>query len=113
MGIDAKNGIAAVKGWTESSAVDALALARAVASLEVSAIIYTDIATDGMMAGPNFSALDALLESVNCAVIASGGVSRNDDLHELARRERLHGAIIGKALYDGTVDLDEYRRLGG
>ena len=76
-------------------------------------MIYTDIATDGMMSGPNFAALDQLLAGVECAVIASGGVSRNEDLQELARREKLHGCIIGRALYDGTVDLAEFRRLDG
>ena len=110
VGIDAKDGFVAVKGWTEASRQPALALARDVAALGVAAIIYTDIATDGMMAGPNFGALDALLAAVDCPVIASGGVSRPADLIELSRRPGLTGAIIGRALYDGAVKLGEFPR---
>ena len=113
MGIDARHGQAAVQGWTKSSSIDALALAQQVAGFGPAAIIYTDIATDGMMTGPNFAALDRMLGGVSCPLIASGGVSRQEDLHELTRRERLHGVIIGRALYDGAVDLATFRRPSG
>ncbi len=109
VGIDAKDGMVAVKGWTEASKCSALDLARDVSAAGVGAIIYTDIATDGMMAGPNYEALDAMLAAVDCAVIASGGVSRPDDLIQLAARKDLHGAIIGRALYDGAIKLAECR----
>ena len=109
VGIDAKDGLVAVKGWTESSARSALDLARDVSAAGVGAIIYTDIATDGMMAGPNFAALDAMLEVVDGAVIASGGVSRPADLVRLAERKKLHGVIIGRALYDGAIHLVDHR----
>ena len=110
VGIDAKDGLVAVRGWRVASSRGALELAGEVAALGVGAIIYTDIATDGMMAGPNYAALDALLASVKCPVIASGGVSCNEDLIELARRRELEGVIIGRALYDGAVDLARFRR---
>ncbi len=110
VGIDAKAGMVAVQGWTKASMRRALDLASDAAALRVGAIIYTDIATDGMMTGPNFAALDEILGKVDCKVIASGGVARNEDLVELAGREPLHGAIIGRALYDGAVDLGKFRR---
>ncbi len=113
VGIDAKDGFVAVKGWTESSPRRALDLARQAAMLGVGAIIYTDIATDGMMRGPNLPALEALLSEVDVPVIASGGVSSHDDLRALAARRRLHGAIIGRALYDGMVSLAGYRASSG
>ncbi len=113
VGIDARDGLVAVKGWAEVSTRRALELAREVAALGVGAIILTDIATDGMMAGPNYASLDDLLATIDCPVIASGGVARDSDLVELSKRERLHGAIIGRALYDGTVDLQRFRRTAG
>jgi phosphoribosylformimino-5-aminoimidazole carboxamide ribotide isomerase len=110
VGIDAQGGLVAVRGWTQSSSRLALELAREVAALGVGTVIYTDIATDGMMTGPNYAALDEMLASVDCAVIASGGVSSNDDLRELAKRGKLAGTIIGRALYDGAVDLRKFRQ---
>lgn len=110
VGIDAKDGLVVVKGWIQSTSTNALALARNVSLLGAGTIIYTDISTDGMMAGPNYAALDAMLARVDCDVIASGGVSRNEDLLELSKRRELHGAIIGRALYDGAVDLGRFRR---
>lgn len=110
VGIDAKDGFVAVRGWTEASPRSTLDLARDVAAIGVGTIIYTDITTDGMMAGPNYSALDAMLAAVDCPVIASGGVSRPGDLIELSRRPSLAGAIIGRALYDGAVKLAEFPR---
>ncbi len=109
VGIDAKDGFVAVKGWTETSPRRALDLAREAEAAGVGAIIYTDIATDGMMQGPNFQALDELLGVLDCPLIASGGVTTPDDVRSLAGRPKLHGAIIGRALYEGTIRLAELR----
>lgn len=106
VGIDAKNGRVAVKGWTETTGTDAVDLALAVQNAGAGTIIYTDIATDGMLEGPNFAELEKLLEKLDCNLIASGGVSSADDLRKLAAMPRLHGAIIGKALYDGRITGD-------
>ncbi len=107
VGIDAKNGIVSVKGWTEESALSALDLARRAEDAGAGTIIYTDIATDGMMQGPNFSEMETMLGALQCQLIASGGVSSADDVHRLARMTGLYGCIIGKALYDGAINLRE------
>jgi phosphoribosylformimino-5-aminoimidazole carboxamide ribotide isomerase len=104
VGIDARDGFVAVKGWTEATGLRALDFAAQVASLGVSAIIYTDIATDGMLQGPNFAAMEeAVTAAAGCGVIASGGVSSARDLVLLERIPGLSGAIIGKALFDGLI----------
>jgi phosphoribosylformimino-5-aminoimidazole carboxamide ribotide isomerase len=103
VGIDAKDGFVAVRGWTERTTLAATDLARQVAALGVGALIYTDIATDGMLQGPNFTAVEALVREVSCPVIASGGVSSARDLVVLEKIDGLHGAIIGKALFDGLI----------
>lgn len=103
VGIDAKNGLVAVKGWTETTQTRALDLALAVQAVGVGTIIYTDIATDGMLQGPNYESLQELLEVLDCNLIASGGVSSVEDLKRLSALEGLYGAIIGKALYDGKI----------
>ena len=103
VGIDAKDGFVAVKGWTETTPKPATELALAVQEAGVGTIIYTDIATDGMLQGPNFQAMQDLLDILSCNLIASGGVSSVEDLHRLAALSGLHGAIIGKALYDGMI----------
>jgi phosphoribosylformimino-5-aminoimidazole carboxamide ribotide isomerase len=105
VGIDANGGKVAVKGWTETTELDAETLARDVEAAGVGTIIYTDIATDGMLAGPNVAAMESLVRAVGCGVIASGGVSRDADLLRLAQIPGLRGAIIGKALYENRVDL--------
>jgi phosphoribosylformimino-5-aminoimidazole carboxamide ribotide isomerase len=109
VGIDAKNGQVAVKGWVDTTGVGALALAQRMAALGVATLIYTDIGTDGMLTGPNLAAQEAMLAAVSCRVIASGGVSRRDDviaLVKLAQRHaHLDGVIVGKALYERRVDL--------
>ena len=107
VGIDAKNGIVAVKGWTESAGLSALDLARQVEDAGAGTIIYTDIATDGMLQGPNFAETQRVLSAVQCQVVASGGVSSAEDIHRLADMTGLYGAIIGKALYDGKIKLRE------
>ena len=103
VGIDARDGMVAVKGWTETTAVTAADLAKSVAADGVAAVIYTDIATDGMLQGPNLAATKAMVASTPCPVIASGGVSSAADLAALENITGLSGAIIGKALFDGRI----------
>ena len=105
VGIDAKNGIVSVKGWTEMSTMQALDLARKAEEAGAGTIIYTDIATDGMMQGPNFTEMENMLGALKCQLIASGGVSSASDVERLGKMEGLYGCIIGKALYDGAIDL--------
>jgi phosphoribosylformimino-5-aminoimidazole carboxamide ribotide isomerase len=115
VGIDAKNGRVAVKGWVDTTDLDALAFARRMEQLGVAAIIYTDIGTDGMMTGPNLAAQEAMLRAVKCQIIASGGVSQRSDvvaLAELAKRySNLNGVIVGKAIYERRVDLADLLTL--
>jgi len=112
VGIDARAGMVAVEGWAETSDVTALALARQFEDAGVSAIIYTDIDRDGAMQGPNVAATAALANAVSIPVIASGGVSSMDDLRALkACGAPLNGAISGRALYDGAIDVAEAARL--
>ncbi len=115
VGIDARDGKVAVKGWVDTTDVSALDLARRVAGLGVGTLIHTDISTDGMLTGPNLAAQEELLNAVTCRVIASGGVSRREDvanLRELAGRyDNLDGVIVGKALYEGRVDLADLLSL--
>jgi phosphoribosylformimino-5-aminoimidazole carboxamide ribotide isomerase len=105
--VDAKDGKVAVKGWTEITAVDALDFIKSVERLGVQTIIFTDIATDGTLQGPNIGALEKILASTRCHLVSSGGVADIEDIKELASLPNLYGTIIGKALYDGTVDLGE------
>ena len=105
VGIDAKNGIVSVKGWTELSTMNALDLAKKAEDAGAGTIIYTDIATDGMMQGPNFTEMENMLAALNCKLIASGGVSSASDVERLGRMPGLYGCIIGKALYDAAVKL--------
>lgn len=111
VGIDAKDGKVAVRGWVDVTDVCAIALAKSVVDAGIQTLIYTDIATDGMMSGPNLEAQAEMCEAVNAQVIASGGVARREDiirLNELAQRlPSLHGAIVGKALYEKTVTLPD------
>jgi len=115
VGIDAKDGKVAVKGWVDTTGTGALALARQMDALGVATLIYTDIGTDGMLTGPNFAAQEALLEAVRARVIASGGVSRREDVVQLLELSRkyphLDGVIVGKALYEGRVHLADLLRL--
>lgn len=111
VGIDARNGQVAVKGWVDTAGTGAVALAGRMAALGVGTLIHTDISTDGMLTGPNFAAQEAMLAAVACRVIASGGVSRREDVVKLAemkkRRPNLDGVIIGKALYERRVELGD------
>jgi phosphoribosylformimino-5-aminoimidazole carboxamide ribotide isomerase len=109
VGIDAKNGKVAVRGWVDTSEVSAVTLAKTVAKLGVKTVIYTDISRDGMLIGPNFDAQREMLGAAGCNIIASGGVGSLADIEKFARIARefdnLDGVIIGKALYEGKVDL--------
>ncbi|CUJ92438.1 1-(5-phosphoribosyl)-5-[(5-phosphoribosylamino)methylideneamino]imidazole-4-carboxamide isomerase [Shimia thalassica] len=108
VGIDARNGYVATKGWAEETDVMVTDLARSFEDAGVSAIIYTDIMRDGAMKGPNVEATAALANAVSIPVIASGGVSSLEDLRNLKTcGAPLNGAISGRALYDGAIDLAE------
>ncbi len=106
LGIDARDGLAATDGWLQTSKVTALDLARQFASEPLAAIIYTDIAMDGMMAGPNVTAMAEMQAAVELPIIASGGVTTAADVARLAAAG-LAGCIIGRALYEGTLTLAE------
>ena len=111
VGIDAKDGKVAVKGWVDTTGTGALEMAKWMDGLGVRTIIYTDIGTDGMLTGPNFAAQEAMLNAGNFNVIASGGVSRREDVVKLAELSRrygnLDGVIVGKALYEKRVELPD------
>lgn len=104
VGIDAKDGMVAVNGWEEVSRTSAIELAKDMQSIGVKSIIYTDIATDGMLMGPNVDAMKEMSDAVDMDVVASGGVSSTEDLEKL-KATGVEGAIIGKALYTGNVTL--------
>ena len=105
VGIDARNGEVSVKGWTQGSGVRALDLALQVEAAGAGTIIYTDIATDGMLTGPNFPEMENLLGRLKCQLVASGGVSCAEDVLRYSRMAGLYGVIMGKALYDEKIDL--------
>jgi len=107
VGIDAKDGKVAVKGWVEVTSTGAKELATDMARRGAAGIIYTDISRDGMMTGPNLPAMKEMVDHVPIPVIASGGVSRMEDIINLNGIQNLWGVITGKALYEGTVELSE------
>ena len=107
VGIDARNGRVATKGWAEETDVMVTDLAKSFEDEGVAALIYTDIMRDGAMGGPNIDATAALARAVNIPVIASGGVSSLADLEALKKTGVISGAISGRALYDGAIDLSE------
>lgn len=104
LGVDARNGYVATEGWLSTSTTKATDLAKLVEQSPLAAVVYTDIAKDGMMSGPNFEALAEMQRSVRLPIIASGGVSAHDHVAQLVSM-KLDGCIIGRALYEGTVDL--------
>ncbi|NOR30513.1 MAG: 1-(5-phosphoribosyl)-5-[(5-phosphoribosylamino)methylideneamino]imidazole-4-carboxamide isomerase [Sulfitobacter sp.] len=107
VGIDARNGRVATKGWANETDVMVTDLAKSFEDAGVAAIIYTDILRDGAMGGPNIDATADLARAVKIPVIASGGVSSLDDLKALKATNVISGAISGRALYDGAIDLQE------
>lgn len=111
VGIDAREGRVAVEGWAEDTDILAIDLARKFADAGVEAIIYTDIDRDGVLQGANIPATAEIARSVSIPVIASGGVSSLTDLRALIVEKRIAGAIVGRALYDGRIDLAEALKL--
>ena len=107
VGIDAKDGLVAVKGWVEVTGIKAKDLALQMQEYGVAGIIYTDISKDGMMTGPNVEAMSDMADALDIPVIASGGISSIDDIKRLHETGKLWGAITGKALYSGSLDLKE------
>lgn len=106
LGIDARNGLVATEGWLETSQTPATALAQQFENEPIAALVYTDIAKDGMMAGPNLPALAEMQAAVKLPLVASGGVTTADDVRKLARAN-VAGCIIGRALYEGTLTMAE------
>lgn len=104
VGIDARDGMVATHGWLQTSTTTALDLARQVSQLPIAAIVYTDIARDGMLSGPNFAAMGQMAASVTTPIIASGGVTTDDDIRQLADLN-LAGCIVGRALYEHRITL--------
>ncbi len=113
VGLDARDGKVAVEGWAETSEVTALDIARRFEDAGVAAIIYTDIARDGMLQGLNLDATIALADAISIPVVASGGFASIDDVKAMLapRAKKLEGAIAGRALYDGRIDAGEALRL--
>ena len=105
LGLDARDGKVAVKGWTALSETLAIDLLKELSGYQLGAVIYTDIARDGMLGGPNIQALREVVERSSFPVIASGGITRLEDLRAIqSLGPRIEGAIVGKALYDGKLD---------
>jgi phosphoribosylformimino-5-aminoimidazole carboxamide ribotide isomerase len=113
VGLDAKDGLVATDGWAEVSEVRATDLAKQFESDGVSAIVYTDIARDGMMQGVNVEATVAMAQASSIPVIASGGITNLDDIKGLVAvaEQGICGAITGRAIYEGTLDVAEAQRL--
>jgi phosphoribosylformimino-5-aminoimidazole carboxamide ribotide isomerase len=109
VGLDARDGKVAVEGWAESSELSALEIAQRFEDAGVAAIIYTDVARDGMLQGINWDATIALADAISIPVIASGGLASIDDIKAMLepRAKKLEGAIAGRALYDGRLDAAE------
>ena len=112
VGIDAKDGLVATKGWVETTEIGAIELARQMQDLGVRWIIHTDVATDGAMKGPNLEAQQKIAEAVpSCQIIASGGVTSSGDIDALRELSKstpnIEGVIIGRALYEGTIELSK------
>jgi phosphoribosylformimino-5-aminoimidazole carboxamide ribotide isomerase len=115
VGLDARAGKVAVEGWAKTSELSALEIGRRFEDAGVAAIVYTDIARDGMLKGLNLDATIALADALSIPVIASGGFASLDDVRALlaARAQKLAGAIVGRALYDGRLDAAEALKLIG
>lgn len=107
LGIDAKDGMVAIKGWEEVTSISAQELAKRLERIGIAGIIYTDISRDGMLTGPNIDAVREMVACVNIPIIASGGVSSIEDIRNLMNIQNLWGVITGKALYAKSLDLKE------
>ncbi len=106
LAVDAKDGMVATDGWTQTSAISAIDLARSFAAFPIAGVLYTDVARDGTRIGPNVDMTARLAREAGVTVIASGGVGTLDHLRELARHPGIESAIVGRAIYDGSVTLD-------
>ena len=104
--VDARQGRVAIRGWTEDTSVDATELVKEMAALGPRRFLYTDISRDGTMTAPNFDATSALVKNTGMSIIASGGVSRLDDIRMVVQTGA-EAVIVGRALYEGSVDLAE------
>jgi phosphoribosylformimino-5-aminoimidazole carboxamide ribotide isomerase len=104
LGLDARDGCVAVRGWLETSSLTALDVARRHAELPLAAIVFTDIATDGMLSGPNLPALEAMVRAVPLPIVASGGIASADDIRRVVGTGAA-GCIVGRALYEGAVTI--------
>ncbi len=113
IGIDAKDGMVAIRGWEEVTSINARELAKRLELVGIAGIIYTDISRDGMLSGPNLGAVREMVESIQIPVIASGGVSGIDDIKNLMKIKNLWGVITGKAIYAGTLNLKEAIKIAG
>jgi phosphoribosylformimino-5-aminoimidazole carboxamide ribotide isomerase len=115
VGLDAKGDKVATEGWAKISQYTVVDLAKKFESDGVEAIIYTDIARDGMMKGVNVESTAALARAINIPVIASGGITNMDDIHALAKvaNDGIMGAITGRAIYEGTLDFSEANKIAG
>jgi len=106
VGVDAKNGKVATHGWLKDSGIDSFEFCKQLEKIGVQTVVYTDIAKDGMMQGPNFAAYEKLTKETDLQIIASGGVSSLKDLKRLSEIG-LYGTILGKSLYEGAITLKE------
>jgi phosphoribosylformimino-5-aminoimidazole carboxamide ribotide isomerase len=106
VGVDAKDGFVAIKGWVEVTKTDAIELSKKLEKAGAACVIYTDISKDGMLEGPNFEATKKLADALDMMVIASGGVSKLQDIIDL-KDTGAKAVIVGKALYSGNIDLKE------
>ncbi|MFQ5959799.1 MAG: 1-(5-phosphoribosyl)-5-[(5-phosphoribosylamino)methylideneamino]imidazole-4-carboxamide isomerase [Candidatus Methylomirabilales bacterium] len=111
LAIDAKEGRVAVKGWRELLDHSVAAMVERVASLELGGILYTDILKDGTMEGPNFEGLEAIVKQSRHPVLASGGIASLEDIRRLCAMKGVAGAIVGKALYSGAIELEAALRV--
>jgi len=112
VGIDAKDGNVKTSGWTKNSELNFIETAKKMENFGVEVIIYTDISKDGTMAGPNLEQLEKISGAVSCKIIASGGIRNLDDIKAL-KEMNLYGAICGKSIYQGGVDLKEAIKVAG
>jgi phosphoribosylformimino-5-aminoimidazole carboxamide ribotide isomerase len=110
IGIDAKDGLVAIKGWVETSKHTAIEFGKRMEDMGVETIIYTDISRDGMLVGPNLNAMEAMARALKIEVIASGGVGRLEDI-EMLKSTGVTGVIIGKALYTGNITLESALKI--